>query len=125
MKQQDTAALLSWMQGLDGRHLTDISVAAWTEVLGSDITYTEARTAPVEHYATETRYCMPADVIRVVDERRRGERRSAEHEQYMLEAKQRWCNAAGVTIEEYDQHLAAGDHTWIREHDEKQRALQS
>jgi hypothetical protein len=124
MKQQDTAALLSWMQGVDGRVLTDLSVAAWAEVLGPDITYEEARVAAVEHYETEGKYCMPADVIRLVNDKRREDRMAREQAAFRFQMKLDWCQRAGVTVEEYDRHLVAGDHEWIREHDQKLQQLE-
>lgn len=88
-------------------------------MLGEDITYDEARTATAEHYATEGRRCMPADVIRLVNDKRRSDRmRRAQAEQAFAQ-KLKWCQRVGVTVSEYDRHLLAGDHAWIREHDEK------
>jgi hypothetical protein len=65
----DTADLLAFAAAFDQRTIGRADVAAWHAVLG-DLDLTQARQAVAQHYASETRRVMPADIRAAVRARR-------------------------------------------------------
>lgn len=65
MTPSQTAELLGFCSAFDRRTVGKADVLAWQTVLG-DIDYNAARAAVTEHYATETRWIMPADIRQAV-----------------------------------------------------------
>ncbi len=64
MTRTEVAAMLAACSALDGRVVTDDTVSAWHDVLGG-LPLDRAVPAVREHYRTETRRLMPADVVRL------------------------------------------------------------
>ncbi|MEU9558020.1 zinc finger domain-containing protein [Streptomyces fumanus] len=69
MTPAETAALLSFAAAFDRRTLGEADVLAWHTVL-ADIAFEPAKAAVTAHYATETRWIMPADIRQHVLARR-------------------------------------------------------
>lgn len=109
MNKQETAALLAWAQGIDSRPLTEFSARAWHQLVGH-VPFDEGLAAVQQHYREEHRWIMPSDVLErcAPDQPRYGVNATAE---LMSEQKQAWCEAHGVTVEEFDEH--EGDVEWI------------
>lgn len=61
MTPAQTAELLAFCAAFDRRTVGKADVLAWQTVL-VDLDYDAARQAVAEHYATETRWIMPADI---------------------------------------------------------------
>jgi hypothetical protein len=61
MTPSQTAELLAFCAAFDRRTLGKADVLAWHTVL-EDIDFTEARAAVTQHYRTQTRWIMPADI---------------------------------------------------------------
>ena len=61
MTPSQTAELLAFCAAFDRRTLGKADVLAWHTVL-EDLEFTEARDAVTQHYRTETRWIMPADI---------------------------------------------------------------
>jgi hypothetical protein len=61
MTPAETAELLTFAAAFDRRTIGRADVAAWQTVL-ADVDPAAARTAVTAHYATETRWIMPADI---------------------------------------------------------------
>jgi hypothetical protein len=110
MEKFETAQLVLWMQGVDGRVMNELSVEVWHDLVGH-LPYEAALGAVREHYREEHRKVMPSDVLeRVQAHRELGVLPSATDE-LLAEEKAAWCEAHGVTVEEYDanQH----DYEWV------------
>ncbi|MBC2903186.1 hypothetical protein [Streptomyces cupreus] len=69
MTPAETAELLGLCAAFDRRTIGRTDVAAWTTVL-ADIDLTAAKAAVTAHYATETRWIMPADIRQAVRQHR-------------------------------------------------------
>lgn len=65
MTLAETADLLSIAAGIDQRTIGEADVRAWHMVL-DDIPFDAAAAALRDHYRTETRRVLPADIIRRV-----------------------------------------------------------
>lgn len=65
MTPSETAELLGFCAAFDRRTVGKADVLAWQAVL-ADIDYDAARQAVAAHYATETRWIMPADIRQAV-----------------------------------------------------------
>ncbi|WP_073793147.1 zinc finger domain-containing protein [Streptomyces uncialis] len=65
MIPSQTAELLSFAAAFDRRTIGEADVLAWQTVL-ADIDFNAARQAVTAHYATETRWIMPADIRQAV-----------------------------------------------------------
>lgn len=65
MKRSEVSKLLSLAAAYDRRTIGEVDVEAWHELL-SHIDSEDARRAVLAHYADETRWIMPADVLRGV-----------------------------------------------------------
>jgi hypothetical protein len=61
--KSEVAKLLTFVQSLQGREVTELQVEAWHSLLG-DVQYQEAMSVAQTHYATETRPLWPADIRR-------------------------------------------------------------
>lgn len=61
MTPAETAALLAFAAAFDRRTIGEADVLAWQTVL-TDIHFEPAKQAVTAHYATETRWIMPADI---------------------------------------------------------------
>lgn len=61
MTPAETAALLAFAAAFDRRTIGETDVLAWQTVL-HDIPFQAAKAAVTAHYATETRWIMPADI---------------------------------------------------------------
>lgn len=70
MTPSQTAELLTFCAAFDRRTIGKSDVLAWHTVLGN-LDYEAARQAVTQHYATETRWIMPADIISKVRAKRR------------------------------------------------------
>jgi hypothetical protein len=116
VNKQETAQLLAWMQGVDGRVLNELSVLAWHQVVG-DLDYDAALDAVREHYREESRYVMPADVVARCNV---GPEYGLDETQKMLEeSRRRWLTLAGISEAQLDAALAAGNHAVIMAWDAK------
>lgn len=63
MTPAEVAALLTAAKSLDDRVTPDKPrTAGWCATLDEDLTFDDARTFLVDHYRTETRAIMPADI---------------------------------------------------------------
>lgn len=69
MTPSQTAELLTFCAAFDRRTIGKADVLAWHTVL-ADIDYDAARHAVTAHYATETRWIMPADIRQAVRKHR-------------------------------------------------------
>lgn len=69
MTPSQTAELLAFAAAFDRRTLGKADVLAWHTVL-TDIDYEAAKQAVTAHYATETRWIMPADIRQAVRKQR-------------------------------------------------------
>jgi hypothetical protein len=110
MEKFETAQLVFWLQGLDGRTLNELTVEVWHELVGH-LGYESVMGAVREHYREEWRKVMPSDVLeRVQAHRELGVLPSATDE-LLAEQKAAWCKAHNVTVDEYDanQH----DYEWV------------
>jgi hypothetical protein len=65
MTPSQTAELLTFCAAFDRRTIGKADVLAWQTVL-TDIDYDAAKQAVTQHYATETRWIMPADIRQAV-----------------------------------------------------------
>jgi hypothetical protein len=63
MKLDETENLLRFAAAFDARTVNEESIAAWQWIL-SEEEFSEAMDAATEHYRTESRPLMPADVCR-------------------------------------------------------------
>lgn len=109
MQVSEVAQLLLWAQGVDGRVLSELSARAWHQMVGH-LDFEDALEAVQQHYREEHRWVMPADVLKLAAPTRRyGPDVTAE---MLAEQKAAWCEAHGVTVEEFDEH--ADDVEWIR-----------
>lgn len=63
MKKSETARLMAVISAVDGREINELSVEAWSRLLG-DVDYLDALEAVQEHYRTESRRIWPADIRR-------------------------------------------------------------
>lgn len=61
MTAEEIAAILATAAAYDARTVGEADIIAWHAAL-SDLPYTQARDAVIEHYRTETRRIMPADI---------------------------------------------------------------
>jgi hypothetical protein len=109
MQVSEAAQLLLWAQGVDGRVLSELSARTWHQLIGH-LDFDDALEAVQQHYREEHRWVMPSDVLErcVPAGPRYGVDATAE---LMAEQKQAWCEAHGVTVEEFDEH--EGDNEWI------------
>lgn len=64
MNLADAAILQAKITAYDNRPSSELTDAAWAEAL-DDVTLTDALDAVRQHYRTETRWIMPADVRRL------------------------------------------------------------
>lgn len=69
MTPSQTAELLGLCAAFDRRTIGKADVLAWQTVLG-DIEFDAAKRAVTQHYATETRWIMPADIRTAVQQQR-------------------------------------------------------
>ncbi|WP_413600823.1 hypothetical protein [Curtobacterium sp. Curtsp57] len=111
MQVSEAAQLLLWAQGVDGRVLSELSARTWHQLIGH-LPFDVALEAVQEHYREEHRWVMPADVLKraVPAGPRYGYDATAE---MLAEQKAAWCEAHGVTVEEFDEHKH--DAEWIEE----------
>ena len=65
MTPSETAEPLAYCAAFDRRTVGRADVAAWQQLL-RDVSVDDARDAVTEHYSTETRWLMPADILRGV-----------------------------------------------------------
>lgn len=108
MQVSEAAQLLLWAQGVDGRTLNELSARAWHQLIGH-LDYEVALEAVQQHYREEHRWVMPADVLKLASPTpHHGPDVTAE---MLAEQKAAWCEAHGVTVEEFDEH--EGDIEWI------------
>ncbi len=63
MRKSEVAMLLTFVQSLQGREVTELQVEAWHELL-ADVDYQPALAAVRSHYRNETRAIWPADIRR-------------------------------------------------------------
>jgi hypothetical protein len=63
MLKSETAILLAFAQGIDGRDFSEQSVEAWHEVIG-DLEFDTAMAAAKRHYKEESRRLFPADILK-------------------------------------------------------------
>jgi hypothetical protein len=98
------------MQGVDSRVMNELSVGVWHDLVGH-LPYELVLKAIREHYREEARRVMPADVLKRLEaDQSLGELPSATDE-LIEEQKAAWCEAHGVTVEEFNanQH----DLEWV------------
>lgn len=108
MQVSEVAQLLLWAQGVDNRVPTEASARSWHQLIGH-LEFEDALEAVKQHYREEHRWVMPADVLRLASPTpRHGVDVTAE---MLAEQKAAWCEAHGVTVEEFDEH--ADDAEWI------------
>ncbi|MEU6057953.1 hypothetical protein [Streptomyces sp. NPDC047097] len=69
MTPAETAELLGFCAAFDRRTIGKTDVLAWQTVL-HDVDFEPARQAVAQHYATETRWIMPADIRQAVRKHR-------------------------------------------------------
>lgn len=79
----EAAALLAIASSFDNRAQNSAATRAWAEAL-ADVDFDDAQTAIVNHYKTDTRWIMPADVLNGVRAIQR-ERAESEPDVYELE----------------------------------------
>ena len=98
------------MQGVDGRLMNELSVEAWHDLVGH-LPYGAALTAVKDHYREEARKVMPSHVLERVEAHREMGVLPSATDELLAEQKAAWCEAHGVTVEEYDanQH----DFAWV------------
>jgi hypothetical protein len=63
MNKIEVAKLLARASAVDGRRVTEETVAAWWELL-ADVEYDAAVEALKSHYMTSEKYLMPAHVLK-------------------------------------------------------------
>jgi hypothetical protein len=108
----EAAALLALASSFDNRTQNSAATRAWAEAL-SDVDFQDAQTAIVEHYKTESRWIMPADVRNGVRNIQR-ERAAAAPDVYELEPPTWVTELEG---EEFD----AAYLVWIKDNSERAR----
>ena len=82
MTKTETAQLLTLIAAFDRRTIGETDVEAW-HLIVADLEPEDCMQAVREHYTTETRWLMPADVrsrAEATARRREGQRRNAERE---------------------------------------------
>jgi hypothetical protein len=111
MEKHETAQLVFWLQGVDGRVLNELTVNVWHELVGH-VAYESALGAARDHYRDESRKLMPADVLKRVEVDRDLGALTSGTAELLAEQKATWCREHDVTVEEFDAHQ--DDHEWIR-----------
>ena len=62
MKLSEVADLLTMASAYDGRKPAEVTTRAWAAALDDNITFADAKTIVIEHYARTRDWIMPADV---------------------------------------------------------------
>jgi hypothetical protein len=111
MKKSELALVLAWVSSVDGRHVNEMTVEAWHELVGG-FDAAEFAGAVRDHYREHARNIYPANVItRLGVDRELGQLPNATDE-LLADQKAEWCKQHGITVAEFDAH--EDDHEWIR-----------
>lgn len=109
MSPREANVLLTHVTLLDGRFKRTPEeqaqmAIAWSGLL-ADVTLDAALAAVNEHYATETRGIMPADVVEFAEERAAERDLTVERE---MQERDAWLLGRGIRPEDWDRALASG-----------------
>lgn len=63
LTKSEIALLLALCASFDQRTIGEADVEAWHEILGEDLSFTDARTRVLAHYRVSNERIMPSDIL--------------------------------------------------------------